>query len=73
MILEEANKRPNKVMNAAEAVRRLVSDGALIGMGGQSIGRSSMCIYHEMIRQKKKDLTLVGCNLSIPMDMMVGL
>ncbi len=73
MILEEAKERPNKVMNAAEAVRRLVSDGALIGMGGQSIGRSSMCIYHEMIRQKKKDLTLVGCNLSIPMDMMVGL
>jgi len=32
-----------------------------------------MCIYHEMIRQRKRDLTLVGCNLSIPMDMMVGL
>jgi acyl CoA:acetate/3-ketoacid CoA transferase alpha subunit len=60
-------------MTAAEAVRRFVSDGALVGMGGQSIGRSAMCLYHEMIRQRKKDLTLVGCNLSIPMDMMVGL
>ncbi|MBP1722552.1 MAG: coenzyme transferase [Deltaproteobacteria bacterium] len=60
-------------MTAAEAVRQFVADGALVGMGGQSIGRSAMCIYHEMIRQKKKDLTLVGCNLSIPMDMMVGL
>jgi len=59
-------------MTAAEAVRRFVSDGAVVGMGGQSIGRSAMCIYHEMIRQRKKDLTLVGCNLSIPMDMMVG-
>jgi glutaconate CoA-transferase subunit A len=25
-----------------------------------------------MIRQGKKDLTLVGCNLSIHMDMLVG-
>jgi len=60
-------------MTAAEAVERFVFDGALVGMGGQSIGRSSMCLYHEMIRQRKKDLTLVGCNLSMPMDMMVGM
>lgn len=60
-------------MTAAEAVRRFVFDGAIVGMGGQSIGRSPMSIYQEMIRQKKKGLTLVGCNLSIAMDMMVGL
>jgi len=62
----------NKVMTAAEAVSRFVFDGAIIGMGGQTIGRSAMSIYHEIIRQKKKDLTLVGCNLSIPMDLLVG-
>jgi glutaconate CoA-transferase subunit A len=71
--LNEGQKKQSKVMTAEEAVRRFISDGALVGMGGQSIGRSAMCIYHEMIRQRKKDLTLVGCNLSIPMDMMVGL
>jgi len=71
--LSEGKKKQSKLMTAAEAVRRFVSDRALVGMGGQSIGRSSMCIYHEMIRQRKKDLVLVGCNLSIPMDMMVGL
>lgn len=71
--MSEGQKRQSKLMTAAEAVRRFVSDGALVGMGGQSIGRSAMCLYHEMIRQRKKDLTLVGCNLSIPMDMMVGL
>ena len=60
-------------MTAAEAVRRFVRDGAVVGMGGQSIGRSPMCIYHEMIRQQRQELTLVGCNLSMPMDMMVGL
>jgi glutaconate CoA-transferase subunit A len=71
--LNEGQKKQSKLMTAEEAVRRFISDGALVGMGGQSIGRSAMCIYHEMIRQRKKDLTLVGCNLSIPMDMMVGL
>ncbi len=71
--MSEVQKKQSKLMTASEAVRRFISDGALVGMGGQSIGRSSMCIYHEIIRQRKKDLTLVGCNLSIPMDMMVGL
>ena len=71
--MQEGNKQKSKLMTAAEAVARFVFDGALVGMGGQSIGRSSMCLYHEMIRQRKKDLTLVGCNLSIPMDMMVGM
>jgi acyl CoA:acetate/3-ketoacid CoA transferase alpha subunit len=71
--LREDQKKQSKLMTGAEAVRQFVSDGALVGMGGQSIGRSAMCLYHEMIRQRKKDLTLVGCNLSIPMDMMVGL
>jgi glutaconate CoA-transferase subunit A len=70
--LSEAPKQPSKLMTAEEAVRRFVADGITVGMGGQSIGRSAMCIYHEIIRQRKKDLTLVGCNLSIPMDMMVG-
>ena len=70
--MSEGRKEQSKLMTAAEAVRKFVSDGALVGMGGQSIGRSAMCIYHEMIRQKKKDLTLVGCNLSINMDILVG-
>ncbi len=61
-----------KIMSATEAVSRYVFDGATIGVGGQSIGRCAMSIYHEIVRQKKKDLTLLGCNLSIPMDIMVG-
>lgn len=59
-------------MTAREAVERFVADGALIGMGGQSIGRCSVAIAHEIARQGKKDLTLVGCNLSITMDILVG-
>ncbi len=69
----ENTKLREKIVTAAEAVRRFVFDGAIVGMGGQSIGRSPMSIYQEMIRPEKKGLTLVGCNLSIAMDMMVGL
>ena len=61
-----------KIMTAEEAVRRLVFDGATVGMGGQSIGRCSMALAHEIVRQGKKDLTLVGCNLALSMDIMVG-
>ena len=50
-------------MTPAEAVRRFIFDGAVVGMGGQSIGRSSMVIYHEMIRQRKKDLTPEELNI----------
>ncbi len=59
-------------MTAAEAVRRYVFDGATVGMGGQTIGRCAMALIHELVRQKKRNLTLVGCNLSINMDILVG-
>ncbi len=62
----------SKVMTAQQAVERYVSDGATVGMGGQSIGRCSMALAHEIVRQGKKDLTLVGCNLALSTDIMVG-
>ena len=62
----------SKLMSAAEAVDRFVFDGAVVGMGGQSIGRNSMALAHEIVRQGKRDLTLVGCNLALSMDVLVG-
>ena len=59
-------------MTAAEAVERYVFDGAIVGMGGQSIGRNSMALAHEIIRQGIGNLTLVGCNLALSMDLLVG-
>ena len=59
-------------MTAAEAVDRFVVDGATIGMGGQSIGRGPTALAHEIVRQRKKDLTITGCNLAYAMDLMVG-
>ena len=62
----------SKVMTAREAVRSFVFDGATVGMGGQSIGRCSMALAHEIVRQRKRELTLVGCNLALSTDIMVG-
>ena len=59
-------------MTASEAVSNFVFDGATIGMGGQSIGRCAMAMAHEIVRQGKRDLTLVGCNLAMSMDVLVG-
>lgn len=62
----------SKVMTAKEAVQRFVQRGSIVGIGGQSIGRNSMALAHEIVRQGKQDLTLVGCNLALSMDIMVG-
>ena len=59
-------------MGLKEAVSRFVFNGAVVGLGGQNIGRCAMAAVHEIIRQGKRDLTLVGCNLSISMDLLVG-
>ncbi len=67
-----AIRNANKVMTAAEAVARFVYPGAVLGMGGQNIGRCPMALTHEIIRQRIGDLTVVGCNLSIAMDQLVG-
>ncbi len=62
----------DKVMPAADGVARFVRPGSVLGMGGQNIGRCPMALTHEIIRQRIGDLTVVGCNLSISMDQLVG-
>jgi len=69
--MTELNKL-NKVMTMKEAVSKFVSDGDILAVGGQNVGRCAMAAVHEIIRQNKKDLTVVGCNLSINMDILVG-
>ena len=62
----------NKVMTVAEAVDRFVHDDDIVGIGGQTTGRVSMAIAHEIVRQNKKNLNLVGCSMSMSMDIIVG-
>jgi len=59
-------------MSAADAVACFVHPGAVLGMGGQNVGRCPMVLTHEIIRQRLGGLTVVGCNLSIAMDQLVA-
>ena len=59
-------------MTAGEAVERFVTDGAVVGLGGLSIARQPVALAFEVVRQAKKGLTLVGCSLNLPMDLLVG-
>jgi acyl CoA:acetate/3-ketoacid CoA transferase alpha subunit len=65
-------KNSKKIMTAAEAVNRSRQGRRLSGYGKTTIGRCAMALIHEMVRQRKKNLTLVGCNLSVNMDILVG-
>lgn len=72
MVSRATTRTANKVMTAAAAVARFVRPGSILGMGGQNIGRCPMALTHEIIRQRIGGLTVVGCNLSIGMDQLVG-
>lgn len=61
-----------KVMTAEEAVRTYVRPGATVGMGGQNINRCPMALVHEVARQEIGALRVVGCNLSLPLDILVA-
>ncbi|MFI6601565.1 CoA transferase subunit A [Nonomuraea sp. NPDC050536] len=62
----------HKLLTAAEAVSQHVRQGSVVGMGGQNINRCPMALVHEVIRQGIGGLTVVGCNLSLPLDMLVA-
>ena len=61
-----------RVMTAAEAVELFVEPGAVVGLGGQNINRCPMALVHEVVRQEIGELTVVGCNLSLPLDLLVA-
>ena len=69
---KDASRELAKKMTATEAVERFVAGGATLGIGGQTTGRVSMALAHEIVRQGRKGLTLVGCSMSMSMDIMVG-
>jgi glutaconate CoA-transferase subunit A len=62
----------DKLLTATEAISRFVRPGAVVGLGGQNINRCPMALVHELIRAGTGDLTVVGCNLSLPLDMLAA-
>ncbi len=61
-----------KIMTAEDAVRRFVSDGAQIALGGFTVSRNPMVIAREIIRQGKKDLYVVCHSHGQALDLLIG-
>jgi glutaconate CoA-transferase subunit A len=64
-------ERAEKLCSLKDAVG-LIEDGMRIGFGGFTVYQRPMAVAHEIIRAGKKNLTIVGCNDSIDVDMLIG-
>ncbi|MCH2373509.1 MAG: CoA transferase subunit A [Planctomycetes bacterium] len=61
----------NKIISVQQAAS-LVSDGDQVAIGGHTQRRHPMALIYELVRQGKKDLSLVGWNNGIDMDLLIG-
>jgi len=67
------NHQPReKLCTLAEAIERFVPDGASVAMGLQLESMIPFAAGHEIIRQRKRDLTLVGPISDILFDQLIG-
>jgi len=62
----------NKLMSLQEAISTYVHDGDLIGIGGLSFWRKPISACREIIRQKKRNLSLCTFVGGIEIDMLVA-
>ena len=65
-----AEKR--KKLLSLDQAAALIHDGDTLAIGGSLIRRHPMALIHEIIRQKKRNLTLLGWNNGIDFDMLIG-
>jgi glutaconate CoA-transferase subunit A len=61
----------SKVMTTADAIQKYVDDGEFLFIGGY-ICRPPFAAIHEIIRQKKRDLTITRSNAADDFDMLIG-
>ncbi len=61
----------SKLKTASEVVRT-IPDGAHIALGGFAIARNVLTVVHELIRQRKQNLTLSQCVMGMDTDLLVG-
>lgn len=61
-----------KIFSMKEAVLRFIEDGDSIVMGAALEGAIPFAVGHEIIRQGKKDLTLIGPISDMLFDQMIG-
>ncbi len=62
----------SKLMSLHEAIAQLVPDGAAVVMGTALEAAIPFAAGHELIRQQRRDLTLVGPISDILFDQIIG-
>jgi glutaconate CoA-transferase subunit A len=62
----------SKILSMREAVARLIEDGDSVAMGTALEAALPFAVGHEIIRQGKKDLTLIGPISDILFDQIIG-
>lgn len=62
----------DKRTTVAEAVRRYIPDGSLLALGGFGHIRSPMSLIYEIVRQRKRDLTVCGKTAVHDLDVLIG-
>jgi glutaconate CoA-transferase subunit A len=63
---------PEKLLSMAEAIERYVSDGASVALGCALEPLIPFAAGHELIRQRRRDLTLIGPISDILFDQLIG-
>ncbi len=58
--LKKSRKMVSKITDLKSAIQKLVKDGDYLGIGGFGMDRIPAAALHEIVRQKKKHLTLAG-------------
>ena len=62
----------NKLMTMKEAIKRFVPDGSSVAMGLALEPLIPFAAGHELIRQRRRDLTLIGPISDILFDQLIG-
>jgi len=62
----------NKVVTMAEAVRRHVPDGTRVALGCALEPAIPFAFAHELVRQRRRDLRLVGPISDVAFDLLIG-
>lgn len=62
----------SKVMSMREVMERFVPDGAAVAMGTALEAAIPFAAGHELIRQQRRDLTLIGPISDILFDQLIG-
>ena len=62
----------DKRTTVADAIRKYVPDGSLVAMGGFGHIRIPMALIYELVRQRKRNLTVIGKTAVHDIDILIG-